>query len=134
MSDFETWTTEQLVQQLNSNGFQDCSSCFSKHDITGDILPLIEDDHLKEIGISSVGKRLHLLKWINEVTGGSSEYESYNQPPPSHNKSPSPSKSPNFSSSTNNFSSSGNIQTKRTRRTNTIKFIISIYTKNYWIY
>ncbi|KAK8842592.1 Zinc finger C2HC domain-containing protein 1A [Tritrichomonas musculus] len=108
MSDFETWTTEQLVQQLNSNGFQDVSSCFSKHEITGDLLPLMEDDHLKEIGISSVGRRLHVTKWILELTENSPASINYGTPT-SQNSTPSPSKTRNLNNSTNSFSSSGTL-------------------------
>lgn len=112
MTDFESWTTEQLVQQLNSNGFQESSSCFSRHEITGDLLPLMEDEHLKEIGVSNVGQRLHIMKWIFNLTENSSASINYGSPPPQYS-SPSPSPSPsatksrNLNNSSSNFSSSG---------------------------
>ncbi|OHS98625.1 hypothetical protein TRFO_34957 [Tritrichomonas foetus] len=68
MGDFESWDVNDVVNQLKKNGLDDAASCFLKHEIEGCALPIMTDDHLKEIGITKVGPRLHVMKWIKDVT------------------------------------------------------------------
>ena len=90
---YKNWSTDDVCDQLSSNGFGYASSAFSKNAITGDLLPMVTEDHLKEMGIASIGKRLLLLQWIRETCGVSSSQRSasrnfgnnddgYDAPPP----------------------------------------------------
>ena len=82
MGDFESWDVSDLSTQLKSKGFSEASECFSKHEIEGEVLPFINDDHLKEIGMTNVGERLKVLKWIKTVTA------SYSPPIPEYSSTP----------------------------------------------
>ncbi|OHS93507.1 hypothetical protein TRFO_11701 [Tritrichomonas foetus] len=68
---YKNWSTEDVVDQLNSHGFGYAATPFSKNAISGDLLPMVTEDHLKEMGISSIGKRLLLLQWIRDTAGNS---------------------------------------------------------------
>ena len=39
----------------------------AEHHITGDILAVIDNDVLKELGVSTIGQRLHILKSVYYV-------------------------------------------------------------------
>lgn len=101
MSKYESWSVNDVVQELNSSGFESSvSSCFSRHEILGNVLPLMEDEHLKEIGVTDPGQRLHVLKWIFDLTKDSPlrtqnpEISYRPQPKPKFTPTSSPSKSP----------------------------------------
>jgi hypothetical protein len=64
-----TWTAEDVVAQLSDNGFDEVVSIFEENDITGDMLPYITEDHLKEMGITSIGQRLLVYKFITDTVG-----------------------------------------------------------------
>ena len=66
---YNSWTTDDLCDQLSSNGFDYAVSPFTKNQVTGDLLQMITEDHLKEMGIQSIGKRLLLLQWIRDTAG-----------------------------------------------------------------
>lgn len=66
---FNSWTADDVCDQLNSNGFDYAATPFTKNQVTGDLLPMITEDHLKEMGIQSIGKRLLLLQWIRDTAG-----------------------------------------------------------------
>ncbi|KAK8886157.1 Zinc finger C2HC domain-containing protein 1A [Tritrichomonas musculus] len=66
---FNSWTTDDVCDQLSSNGFDYAVAPFTKNAVTGDLLQMITEDHLKEMGIQSIGKRLLLLQWIRDTAG-----------------------------------------------------------------
>ena len=66
---YNNWTVDDVCQQLEANDFDYAVSIFSNNEITGDLLPMITEDHLTEMGIESIGKRLLLLQWIRETAG-----------------------------------------------------------------
>lgn len=84
MSNFTSWTASDVSEQLNSNGFGYAASTFRENEITGDLLPMLTEDHIKEMGITSIGQRLLLLKYIRDVAGVAPARR-----PPQGRKSPS---------------------------------------------
>ena len=44
------------------------SNCIIEHKISGKVLPLLKEEHIKEVGISIVGHRLKFLKLVNRLT------------------------------------------------------------------
>ena len=80
------WTTAEVSNWLNSCGFQDCVEVFQFHSITGSVVPRLNPDLLREMGIQSVGRRIELqsqvvtiqararAQWRNEVLWAESMY------------------------------------------------------------
>ena len=80
------WTIEEVANWLNSVGFSDCVQVFQAHSITGAVVPRLNPDLLREMGIQSVGRRMELQsqiiavqararsQWRNEVIWASEEY------------------------------------------------------------
>lgn len=80
------WTIEEVIVWLNSAGFQDCVQVFQAHSITGAVVPRLNPDLLREMGIQSVGRRIELQaqivsvqakarsQWRNEVLWAEEEY------------------------------------------------------------
>jgi hypothetical protein len=80
------WTTDEVVNWLNSCGFQDCVQVFQQHVISGPVLPRMTPDLLREMGVQSVGRRIQLqahivtiqakarAQWRNEVLWAESQY------------------------------------------------------------
>jgi hypothetical protein len=61
------WTAEEVANWLNSCGFQDCVQVFQAHSITGAVVPRLNPDLLREMGIQSVGRRIELQSQIVSV-------------------------------------------------------------------
>jgi hypothetical protein len=80
------WTTDEVGTWLNAVGFQDCVQVFQAHSITGAVVPRLNPDLLREMGIQSVGRRIELQaqivtvqararsQWRNEVLWAEVEY------------------------------------------------------------
>lgn len=62
-----TWDVNQTVAWLNSMGLSIFAEQFQAHQISGDVLPLLTLQELKDMGINFVGPRTHLLKHINKL-------------------------------------------------------------------
>lgn len=58
------WTTEEVAHWLNSCGFQDCVEVFQFHSISGSVVPRLNPDLLREMGLQSVGRRIELQSYI----------------------------------------------------------------------
>jgi protein STE50 len=58
------YTEEDVVQFLSSLGLDQYGNQIYEHRISGDILQALDSESLKEIGISSVGQRLTVLKAV----------------------------------------------------------------------
>ena len=80
------WTLEEVANWLNSCGFNDCVQVFQAHSITGAVVPRLNPDLLREMGVQSVGRRIELqsqivsvqakarAQWRNEVLWADEEY------------------------------------------------------------
>ncbi|KAH0787942.1 Zinc finger, C2H2 type family protein [Histomonas meleagridis] len=85
MGDYLKWTVNDVVEQIEAIGLGEHSQALMGNDISGAVLPLLNESHLKEMGISRVGSRLRFLKFIKETIEGKptisqpkSEYSSSN--------------------------------------------------------
>ena len=73
--DWENLSFEDLSNLIDKEGFHSAASVFKDNELKGCVIPLITDEHLKEMGINPVGTRLKLLKYLRKLCG--------NQRPPS---------------------------------------------------
>ena len=60
---------QQIADWLEKLGLGQYAQRFAENDISFSVLPDLTDQHLKEIGVSSLGHRLQLLRAIAELTG-----------------------------------------------------------------
>lgn len=80
------WTVDEVANWLNSCGFNDCVQVFQAHSITGAVVPRLDPDLLREMGVQSVGRRIELQsqivtvqakarsQWRNEVLWAEEQY------------------------------------------------------------
>ncbi|KAI9810532.1 MAG: Adaptor for signal transduction [Pycnora praestabilis] len=61
------WTAEECVDFVSSLGLSQYSDAFIENEIVGEALIAIKHDELKEMGMSSVGHRLTVLKNVYDV-------------------------------------------------------------------
>ncbi|KAH0791673.1 Zinc finger C2HC domain-containing protein 1C [Histomonas meleagridis] len=76
---FMSWDAHDVSNNLSSNGYDYASDIFLDNDITGDLLPMIKEEHLKDMGILSIGKRLLLLQYIQNLTNQSTQKPKFSQ-------------------------------------------------------
>jgi hypothetical protein len=69
---FKSWTTSEVCRHLKTLGFGDYVDAFKTNEITGTHLPRLTEDHLKELGILSIGHRILLLRRISDIASGRS--------------------------------------------------------------
>ena len=69
--DYTNWSSKELAQKLTELGFGQYSRDFRVNDIKGSHLPMLTEEHLKEMGITKVGHRVLLMKRISEIVNGS---------------------------------------------------------------
>lgn len=69
---FESWSPSEVADFIKSNGFPSESGLFRDNDISGDLLPLLTDDHLKDMGITAIGPRVLIHKLIRDTVGPAS--------------------------------------------------------------
>lgn len=74
MPRFSEWSVDDVISQLSELGLNQYAAAFRKNDISGRVLPLLKDCHLKELGMTRVGHRLAFLKYVQSLG---------NAPPPS---------------------------------------------------
>jgi hypothetical protein len=67
--DYSSWTVDDVVAQLADNDLAEAANLFQDNEISGDMLEYITEDHLKELGIVSVGQRLLVYKFITDTVG-----------------------------------------------------------------
>ena len=59
----EKWSTAEVCNFIASKGFQeDVIELFNVNRISGEVLPLLSDGDLKELGVAALGDRKLLLK------------------------------------------------------------------------
>jgi class 3 adenylate cyclase len=61
---------QQIADWLQKLGLGQYAQRFAENDISFSILPDLTDQHLKELGVASLGHRLQLLRAIAELRGG----------------------------------------------------------------
>mmetsp|Transcript_3269 Transcript_3269/g.4050 ORF Transcript_3269/g.4050 Transcript_3269/m.4050 type:complete len:245 (-) Transcript_3269:46-780(-) len=59
---------------LQKHGFRDFVEIFKEHQINGEILSMLDENHLKEIGVNVIGRRLKFLKVLGAVKSASRNY------------------------------------------------------------
>jgi len=62
-----TWDVNQTKSWLQRMGLSIFCEQFQQHQISGEVLPLLTRDELREMGINFVGPRAHLLMHINKL-------------------------------------------------------------------
>jgi hypothetical protein len=67
---FRSWSPADLVRQLKTLGFSQYCREFQTNEICGLHLPLLTEDHLKEIGVISIGHRILLIRRFAEIIAG----------------------------------------------------------------
>ena len=66
-TDVDSWTTTKVANWLDQLGLGGMAPKFADNKITGDLMSMISEAHLKEMGMSNVGERLLLL---DRLAGG----------------------------------------------------------------
>jgi hypothetical protein len=67
---FKDWTTADVVKRLRTLGFGQYCQEFQVNEISGSHLPLLTEDHLREMGVASVGHRILMLKRFSDIASG----------------------------------------------------------------
>ena len=66
-TDVDSWTTTKVANWLDQLGLGGMAPKFADNKITGDLMSMISEAHLKEMGMSNVGERLLLLREVRKV-------------------------------------------------------------------
>ncbi|KAL4234945.1 SAM domain and HD [Mactra antiquata] len=83
---WQSWDVSTVAMALSDEGFTEEANKFKENDITGNVLPMLTEDHLEELGISKLGRKLQVLKFIRDITGNkgnllnSSQRKVFNDP------------------------------------------------------
>ena len=89
--DTTTWSTEEVAEYLENLGLGSYQEVFIEHDINGEALPLLSEEHLKEIGMKSIGHRITLMQWLQKIKRNSTNSPiSKSKRRPEFNANPSP--------------------------------------------
>lgn len=86
-----SWSVSQVIQRLSDLDLDQYADNFKDNDISGAVLPLLADRHLKELGISCIGHRLKFLKYVQSLTKGGGAVKSarsQGQPQPKPQRAP----------------------------------------------
>jgi hypothetical protein len=67
---YKDWDTAELVKQLKVLGFPQYCRQFQANEISGLHLPALNEEHLKEMGIPSVGHRVLMLRRFMDIIKG----------------------------------------------------------------
>ena len=67
-SDFEKWSPSDVSDQLNEIGLGSYAQEFVKNDIFGEILPMLEEKHLRSMGMKTIGHRIAFLRFVKTLT------------------------------------------------------------------
>lgn len=73
---YMSWSVSQVIKRLDELDLGQYSSQFEKNDISGPVLPLLTDAHLKELGMKIIGHRLKFLKYVQSLMKGGSNRSS----------------------------------------------------------
>jgi hypothetical protein len=67
---FRDWSTADVAEQLKALGFGQYAARFQANEIAGAHLPRLTEEHLKEMGVTSVGHRLLMLRRFSDINSG----------------------------------------------------------------
>jgi hypothetical protein len=67
---YRDWSTAEVARQLKSLGFGQYSQEFQANEICGVHLPLLTEDHLKEMGVLSIGHRILIQRRFADIISG----------------------------------------------------------------
>ena len=68
-SGYEKWTPSEVSDQLDEIGLGSYGSEFVKNDIYGEVLPMLEEKHLKSMGMTKIGHRIAFIRFVNTLIG-----------------------------------------------------------------
>lgn len=68
--DASAWTTRDVAEWLHSIGLGRFDRAFAENKVTGDLLHILNEDHLKELGVKLIGDRVLLLQQIARLWRG----------------------------------------------------------------
>jgi hypothetical protein len=88
---FRDWSTADVVRQLKTLGFGQYIREFQTNEICGVHLPLLTEDHLKEMGVTSIGHRILIRRRFADIIAGRTAPEPRAKP---HNLPKIPEKAP----------------------------------------
>ena len=61
------WDVTEVCDYFRDSGFADMIPAFQKHQISGAVLPKLNDSILKEMGIDIIGRRVLLMNEVNKI-------------------------------------------------------------------
>jgi hypothetical protein len=67
---YRDWNAAELARQLQALGFGQYCQEFQANEITGAHLPLLTEEHLREIGVRSIGHRILLQRRLADIVAG----------------------------------------------------------------
>jgi hypothetical protein len=67
---YQDWSSAEVGRQLKSLGYGEYAHIFQSQEILGVHLPLLTEAHLTEMGITSIGHRIRLLRRFAEIASG----------------------------------------------------------------
>lgn len=65
-----SWPTTTVLEKLQELKLEKYTDSFRSNDISGAVLPLLTEKHLKELGMTTVGHRLKFVKFIRLLERG----------------------------------------------------------------
>lgn len=68
---YEKWTPTEVSSQLQGIGLGNYANEFIRHDIYGEVLPMLQDKHLKALGMNLIGHRIQFMRFVKSLTGNS---------------------------------------------------------------
>jgi hypothetical protein len=78
---YSDWTTADVIRQLKALGFGQYSQDFQTNEICGLHLPFVTEDHLKEMGVKSIGHRILIQRRFADIVAGKVVTQSQPQKP-----------------------------------------------------
>lgn len=67
-AEYVKWSPTDVTKQLSNIGLGMYSENFVRHEIYGEVLPMLTDKHFKELGVKFIGHRLALTRFIKSLT------------------------------------------------------------------
>lgn len=111
---YMSWSVSAVVKRLDELDLGQYASQFEKNDISGPVLPLLTDAHLKELGMKIIGHRLKFLKYVQSLIKGggstsstSASRNNYSRAPPRQKPQSPPQEQENLSDEDNSAPANG---------------------------
>ncbi|VDI45704.1 Hypothetical predicted protein, partial [Mytilus galloprovincialis] len=62
-------TKEDVAKKLEDHSLYEAAKVFREEDISGNVLDMLDDERLEQMGITAMGEKLKIMKVIMEITG-----------------------------------------------------------------